>query len=92
MAHVSNTFKEVVLGGGFYFAKTGHDSNNGTTPDTPKATWSNLILGGTQNYSRVQIIASGHYRSSNVIGDFVVGSIYMKMISESSNLSSSQLT
>jgi len=68
MAHVSNTFKEVIVTGGKYYAKTGHDSNNGNTPDTPYLNWRSDIATVSPNYSRVNIIGSGHYRSSVIIG------------------------
>jgi hypothetical protein len=68
MAHVSNTFKESVFNGGFYYSKTGHDSNNGTTRDTPRKTWDNTRFDSADNYLRTNVIAAGHYRVSSRIG------------------------
>jgi hypothetical protein len=69
MAHTTHTFQESVQGGGVYYAKGGmaHDSNNGTTPDTPIVTWLTTSSAGV-NYSRVNVIAAGHYRVTTQMG------------------------
>jgi hypothetical protein len=74
MAHTTHTFQESVAEGGKYHAKQGmaHDSNNGTTPDTPIVTWDTNTVTITA-YARVHVIGAGHYRTSNLLGPPTTG-------------------
>jgi hypothetical protein len=52
-----NNFRESVIGTGLYYAQSGHDSNDGTSPNEPKKSLTSAFAGG----NALSIIGAGNW-------------------------------